>query len=125
MHRGFVALQDAGVISTLPRMIGVQAQACAPVWAVYTSGGPGLSMVQEGETRAEGIRVRFPVRGDAALAAVESTGGTIVAVAEDELLRGLGSPGTRRTERRADLGRRLDRRQRCCSRTCRTRRLPC
>ena len=88
VHRGFVALQDAGVISGLPRMIGVQAQACAPVWAVYTSGGPGLSLVQEGETRAEGIRVRFPVRGDAALAAVESTGGTIVAVAEDELLRG-------------------------------------
>jgi threonine synthase len=88
VHRGFIALRDAGVISALPRMIGVQAQACAPVWAVYTAGGPGLSLVQEGETRAEGIRIRFPVRGDAALAAVESTGGTVVAVAEDELLRG-------------------------------------
>jgi threonine synthase len=87
VHRGFAALHQAGLIPALPRMIGVQAQACAPVWAVYTSGGPGLSLVQEGETRAEGIRVRFPVRGDAALAAVESTGGTIVAVAEDELLR--------------------------------------
>ena len=88
VHRGFIALRDAGAISALPRMIGVQAQACAPVWAVYTAGGPGLSLVQEGETRAEGIRIRFPVRGDAALAAVESTGGTVVAVAEDELLRG-------------------------------------
>ena len=87
VHRGFVALHDAGLIPVLPRMIGVQAQACAPGWAVYNSGGPGLLLVQEGETRAEGIRVRFPVRGDAALAAVESTGGTIVAVSEDELLR--------------------------------------
>jgi threonine synthase len=87
VHRGFDALFRAGVISALPRMIGVQAQACAPVWAAYASGGPGLMLVQEGETQAEGIRVRFPVRGDAVLSAVEASGGTIVAVAEDELLR--------------------------------------
>jgi threonine synthase len=86
VHRGFDALLRAGVISELPRMIGVQAQACAPVWAAYRSGGPGLSLVQEGETRAEGIRVRFPVRGDAVLGAVEATSGTMVAVAEEELL---------------------------------------
>ena len=88
IHRGFEALRRAGVIGSLPRMIGVQAQACAPVWAAYTSGSTGLSLVQEGETRAEGIRVRFPLRGDAVLAAVESTQGTMVVVSEDELLRG-------------------------------------
>ena len=87
IHRGFEALLRAGVIATLPRMIGVQAQACAPVWAVYTSGSTGLALVQEGETRAEGIRVRFPLRGDAALAAVDATHGTMVVVSEDELLR--------------------------------------
>ncbi len=86
VHRGFEALLRAAAIPALPRMIGVQAQACAPVWAAHTSGGPGLLLVQEGETRAEGIRVCFPVRGDAVLAAVESTGGTMVAVAEEELL---------------------------------------
>jgi threonine synthase len=88
IHRGFEALRRAGLIDSLPRMIGVQAQACAPVWAAYTSGSTGLSLVQEGETRAEGIRVRFPLRGDAVLAAVESTHGTMVVVSEDELLRG-------------------------------------
>jgi threonine synthase len=87
VYRGFDALLRAGAISAPPRMIGVQAQACAPVWAAYKSGGPGLSLVQEGETRAEGIRVRFPVRGDAVLGAVEATGGTIIAVTEEELLR--------------------------------------
>jgi threonine synthase len=86
IHRGFEALLRAGVISALPRMIGVQAQACAPVWAAHTSGRSGLALVQEGETRAEGIRVRFPVRGDAVLAAVSATGGTMVVVGEDELL---------------------------------------
>lgn len=87
MYRGFEALLRAGAISALPRMIGVQAQACAPVWAAHKSGGPGLSLIQEGETRAEGIRVRFPVRGDAVLGAVEATGGTVIAVSEEELVR--------------------------------------
>lgn len=86
VHRGFEALLHAGAITALPRMIGVQAQACAPVWAAHRSGGPGLLLVQEGETRAEGIRVRFPVRGDAVLAAIEATKGTMVAVTEEELL---------------------------------------
>lgn len=87
VQRGFEALRRAGRIETLPRMIGVQARACAPIWAVYTSGSSGLAMVQEGETRAEGIRVRFPLRGDAVLAAVEATDGTLLAVGEEELLQ--------------------------------------
>lgn len=88
--RGFEALRRAGRIDGLPRMIGVQARACAPIWAVYTSGSAGLAMVQEGETQAEGIRVRFPLRGDAVLAAVEATGGTLLAIDEEALLQARG-----------------------------------
>ena len=86
IQRGFEALLRAGRIERLPRMVGVQARACAPVWAAYTSGSSGLALVQEGETRAEGIRVRFPLRGDAVLAAVEASGGTLLSVGEEELL---------------------------------------
>jgi threonine synthase len=96
VYRGFEALHRAGVIPTLPRMIGVQAQACAPVWAAHTSGRRGLSLVMEGETRAEGIRVRFPVRGDDVLAVLQATSGTMIAVTEDELVhawRVLGRAG--------------------------------
>lgn len=87
IQRGFEALLRAGRIERLPRLVGVQARACAPVWAVYTSGSSGLALVQEGETRAEGIRVRFPLRGDAVLAAVESSGGSMLSVGEEELVR--------------------------------------
>lgn len=87
IHRGFEALLRAGRIDRLPRLVGVQARACAPVWAVYTSGSSGLALVQEGETRAEGIRLRFPLRGDAVLAAVEASGGMMLSVGEEELLR--------------------------------------
>jgi threonine synthase len=44
--------------------------------------------VQEGETVAEGIRIRSPLRGDALLEAVRRSGGTWVAVPEEAILEG-------------------------------------
>jgi threonine synthase len=86
LQRGFRALQAAGLISRLPRLIGVQALACAPLWAVHEYGGQGLDWVTEGATVAEGIRVVQPLRGDAVLAAVRESGGTILVVEEDAIL---------------------------------------
>jgi threonine synthase len=74
------------VIDQHPRLIGVQAQACAPIWAVFHSGAAGLEWVQEGETVAEGIRILQPLRGDAILMAVEESGGTMVDVPEEQIL---------------------------------------
>lgn len=58
-----------------PLLIGVQAQACAPLWAVQSGGGGQLLWTQEGETIAEGIRIAHPLRGDEVLQAVERSGG--------------------------------------------------
>ena len=80
LHRGFKALQAAGLIGRLPRLVGVQALACAPLWAVQRYGREGLAWVTEGETIAEGIRVVHPLRGDTVLAAIAESGGTILAV---------------------------------------------
>jgi threonine synthase len=44
--------------------------------------------VREGETRADGIRILQPLRGDAVLNAVETSGGTIVALDEPSIARG-------------------------------------
>jgi threonine synthase len=86
---GFQALRKAGRIDTLPRLIGVQAQACAPLWMVHTAGAAGLEMIREGDTLAEGIRILRPLRGDKVLRAIEATDGTIVAVEEHEIQGGL------------------------------------
>ncbi len=86
--RGFEALKAAGKTDTLPRLIGVQALACAPLWAVATAGAAGLRWVTEGNTLAEGIRIKHPERGDAVLKAVESSGGQFIAVEEQEILPG-------------------------------------
>ncbi len=86
--RGFASLHQAGVIDAIPVLVGVQARACAPLWAVSSYGAEGLAWVAEGETVAEGVRVRFPLRGDAVLQAVEASGGRFLAVDEAQILPG-------------------------------------
>ncbi len=86
--RGFEALLATGLINRMPRLVGVQALACAPIWAVSRYGAAGLGWVTEGETLAEGVRVFHPVRGDAVLRMVEGSGGAFVAVDEPDILPG-------------------------------------
>jgi threonine synthase len=88
MQRGFKALKAAGLIERLPRLMGVQAMACAPLWAAQNYGREGLGWVTEGETLAEGIRVVHPLRGDTVLAAIAESGGTILAVEEADIQTG-------------------------------------
>lgn len=83
---GFESLLAAGRISRSPRLIGVQARACAPIWAVHAHGAAGLALAGEGSTLAEGIRIAQPVRGDAVLRAVEQSGGSMLAVDEETIL---------------------------------------
>ncbi len=86
--RGFAALKKAGLIRNLPRLVGVQARACAPLWALSSYGPDGLAWVTEAPTLAEGVRVRYPLRGDAVLKAVEESGGQFLVVDEADILPG-------------------------------------
>jgi threonine synthase len=86
--RGCLALQAAGVIRQLPRLVGVQARACAPLWALAAYGPVGLGWVTEGQTLAEGVRVYRPLRGSEVLQAVQASGGQLLAVDEEALLPG-------------------------------------
>jgi threonine synthase len=84
--RGFKALSKAGVIDHLPRLVGVQAEACAPLWALFAYGPKGLDSVIEGTTLAEGIRVLHPARSLAVIQAVLDCEGIFVTVKEDAIL---------------------------------------
>jgi len=86
--RGFQALGAAGVIDRLPVLVGVQARACAPLWALYTYGPAGLGWAAEAPTLAEGIRVLQPLRGDAVLNCIAAHQGIVVAVDEEEIIPG-------------------------------------
>jgi len=88
LHRGFQALRAVGLVDRLPRLIGVQAMPCAPIWAVHRYGRAGLGWVTEGETVAEGVRVVRPLRGDTVLAAINESDGDLLAVDDADTIAG-------------------------------------
>jgi threonine synthase len=89
--KGFEALHQAGAIRRLPVLIGVQAAACAPLFALFRMGVAGLGFVTEGATVAEGVRVRTPLRASSVLEIVTRSAGRFVAVAEERILAGRDS----------------------------------
>jgi threonine synthase len=81
-YHGFRALLSAGLIARMPRLVGVQAAACAPLARSFTDAfpdGPCSGSI------AEGILVAKPPRADAVTAAIAETGGTVVVVEEPEI----------------------------------------
>jgi len=86
LKRGFDAVRIAIDLPSIPRMIGVQALSCAPLWARFTAGRQGMALIADHPTLAEGVRVRHPLRGDAVIAAVTESGGMMVAVEENDIL---------------------------------------
>jgi threonine synthase len=88
LARGFDALRQTGLTAQLPKIIGVQARACSPMWVLSTVGMTGMGFVTEGQTLAEGVKVRNPVRGDALLRAAKTSRGAFVAVDEQYILPG-------------------------------------
>jgi len=86
MARGFESLLDAGLISQMPQLMGVQSRACAPLWTIATLGPDSLDQVNEGETVAEGIRIRHPLRGEQVLDAIHTSQGYLAAAAEKDII---------------------------------------
>ncbi|MFO8036187.1 MAG: threonine synthase [Anaerolineales bacterium] len=86
--RGFQALKAVGVISRMPALVGVQAQACAPLFKAYEKGKDKPVPVPEEETLAEGVRIQIPYRGKEVLNWVRESQGRFVSVPEPEIKRG-------------------------------------
>jgi threonine synthase len=89
---GFRDLLAAGLTRRLPRLIGVQARACAPLYHAFheAHGKAGrVSDLSPGETIADGIAISSPARGSQILAAVRETGGDFFAVDDLEILAAL------------------------------------
>jgi threonine synthase len=85
---GFNDLKTAGLIEHVPRLIGVQATACAPLWEQFHQSGRKVS---EQATVAEGIRIIKAVRADSVMKAIRDSKGDIIAVDEDSIVNGLRS----------------------------------
>jgi threonine synthase len=88
-ERGFGELVRAGEIARRPRLFGVQAARCAPYAAAFREGVEHLVASEIAPTVAEGIATPKPTRVAEVLRAVRESGGSVVAVAEAEIVQAL------------------------------------
>jgi threonine synthase len=87
MAKAFRELQELGWTGTrVPRLIAVQVRGCAPVVRAFENGAARTEAWADAHTVASGLRVPAPFADTLILDAVRSTGGTAIAVSEEEML---------------------------------------
>lgn len=77
-------LAELGFIDKVPRLAGVQASGCAPIYKAFISGND--LEPEEENTLADSIAVGFPRNPAKALKEIRDTGGTMVSVEDEEIL---------------------------------------
>jgi threonine synthase len=89
--KAFRELKTIGLISRTPRMLGVQAAGAAPVTEAFRSRAP-MNPV-ETNTIADSIAVGVPRNWKKAVMAIEESGGTLINVADEEILDAMSYTG--------------------------------
>jgi len=82
---GFRMLRDAGITTTLPRVLVVQTAKAAPLFHSFAADFAPLQPVTAGATQASAIRIGNPVSFPKAVAALQACDGVVAAVDEQAL----------------------------------------
>ena len=93
LWKAFTELRALGWIAqdaAPPRLVAVQAAGCAPVVRAWEAGAEATDFWQGAQTVAAGLRVPGPLAGDLMLRALRETGGTALAVADDDIRQAVG-----------------------------------
>jgi len=87
LYKAFRELVQSGALdeSEVPKLTGVQAEGAAPMVEAVEEGNDEIRRWETVETRATAIRIGNPVNAPKALPAISETGGTAVAVSDDEI----------------------------------------
>ncbi len=89
IHRGFQELASLGLIADAStRIHGAQPQGCAPIATAFEEGTDVIRPVRP-QTIAHSLAIGAPADGRYAIAAVRSSGGTIGAVTDEEIVQGI------------------------------------
>ena len=83
--RAFRKLYDAKLIQDMPRMIAVQSEKSAPIVRGYELRSEAPPVVESERTIADGIIVKYPIRGREVLTTLRQTGGIAVRVDEQQI----------------------------------------
>ncbi len=87
MWKAFDEMEQLGWIGPgRPRMVTVQATGCAPIVRAFESGAEAADMWEGAMTVADGLRVPAAVGDFLMLEALRASGGTAVAVPDDEMV---------------------------------------
>ena len=88
LHQGFADLLELGLVAgERPRLVGGQAEGCAPVAAAFDARAP-VKPVRP-DTVARSLAIGNPADGDLAVATARASHGAIHAVAEEEVGEGM------------------------------------
>ena len=87
LYKCFRELVAAGAMeeAEMPALTGVQAEGAAPMVEAVREGNDEVRRWEDVETRATAIRIGNPVNAPKALPGIRATGGTAVAVSDDEI----------------------------------------
>ena len=95
MWKGFQELEAIGWIGAKrPRMISVQAAGCAPIVRAWEAGDAEAEPWADAHTFAAGLRVPQAVGDFLILEAIRQSGGTAIAVSDEEILKAMEILGT-------------------------------
>lgn len=84
---GFTQWRQAGICARIPRLHAVQPLACMPLVAAYRAGAEQPLPIERKQTVAGGITIEHPPRGSLILRALRQSGGSAIAVDDDEILQ--------------------------------------
>ena len=87
MWKAFGEMETLGWVSSRrPKMIAVQAEGCQPIVRAFEQGKTRSEFFEGAQTVAAGLRVPKPLGDALSLQAVRESGGTAVAVSDNEML---------------------------------------
>ena len=87
MYKGFKELLELGWIEgKQPKFISVQADGCQPIVRAFNAGADTSEMWENATTKADGLRVPHPFADYLILEAIRATGGTALAVSDEEMI---------------------------------------
>ena len=87
MWKAFEEMEAMGWISSKrPKMIAVQAEGCAPIVKAFEEGKPRSEFFEKAETVASGLRVPKALGDFLVLRAVRESGGTAIAVSDEQMI---------------------------------------
>lgn len=83
--KGFKELKLLGLSKTLPKMVGVQPEGCAPIVKAFLKNQAAASKISKPSTQALALLVKNPLQSEFAIKTLKESGGIALTVSDPEI----------------------------------------